>query len=103
MTMISAVFLLLGAPPVPLAALLPVSQHRRGDHDDALHARKQGRLLPVGEIERRIVPQMRGARYIGFDFDAGSAVYTLKFLREGHVIWVSVDGRSGTVIGRAGG
>lgn len=102
MTMISAAFLLLSAPPA-LPAMLPVTQHRRGDHDDALHARKQGRLLPVGEIERRIVPQMRGAKYIGFDFDAGSAVYTLKFLREGHVIWVSVDGRSGAVIGRAGG
>ena len=78
-------------------------QHRRGDQDEALAARKQGRILPLRDIEQRIVPTMRNARYIGFSFDSASAVYTLKFLRDGNVIWVSVDGRSGAVLGRAGG
>ena len=73
-----------------------------GDQDAALEARRDGRILPLREIERRVVPMMGGAKYIGFDFDSGSAVYTLKFLRDGSVIWVSVDGRSGQVIGRAG-
>ena len=45
---------------------------------------------------------MTGAQYIGVDFDPGSAVYTLKFLRGGAVIWVDVDGRSGQVLGRTG-
>ncbi len=71
------------------------------DQDAALAARKQGRILPLREIENRVVPHVR-AQYIGFDFDSASAVYTLKFLRERSVIWVMVDGRSGNVIGRSG-
>ena len=43
---------------------------------------------------------MAGAQYIGVEFDPGSAVYTLKFLRDGRVIWVDVDGRTGQVLGR---
>ncbi|UIJ45965.1 hypothetical protein LZK98_03145 [Sphingomonas cannabina] len=77
-------------------------RHRRGDQDAAREAREQGRLLSLREIERRVVPKMKGAQYIGFDFDSGTQVYTLKFLRDGNVIWVSVDGRSGAVIGRTG-
>lgn len=65
----------------------------------------QGQLLPLRAIEGRVVPQMirKGAQYIGFDFDSGTGIYTLKFLRNGNVIWVDVDGRSGQVMGRAGG
>ena len=92
-----------------LALLAPVSgttgepMQRRGDQDAALAARQQGRILPLREIENRIIPTMRGAQYIGFDFDSSAAVYTLKFLRDGSVIWVTVDGRSGAVLGRTGG
>ena len=64
--------------------------------------RNLGASGPWREIERRVVPTMPGAQYIGVDFDPGSAVYTLKFLRDGHVIWVDVDGRSGQIIGRTG-
>ena len=45
---------------------------------------------------------MKDAQYIGFDFEMPSAIYTLKFLKDGNVIWVDVDGRSGQVIGRTG-
>ena len=90
-----------------LALALPGGEPQRaprgyGDQDAALEARRDGRILPLREIERRVVPMMGSAKYIGFDFDSGSAVYTLKFLRDGSVIWVSVDGRSGAVVGRAG-
>lgn len=85
------------------AALAPVApaQHH-SDQREAWEARREGRVLPVREIERRVVPSMKGAQYIGFDFDGGTAVYTLKFLREGQVIWVDVDGRTGQVLGRTG-
>jgi hypothetical protein len=83
-----------GAP-----GFVPV-QH--GDQRAAREARMAGRLLPLREIERRVVPGMAGAQYIGFDFDSGSGIYTLKFLREGNVIWVTVDGRSGAILGRTG-
>ena len=87
-----------GASPLPL---LPV-QHYRADQEAARQARQAGRLLPLREIERRVVPQMSGAKYIGFDFDSASGIYTLKFLRNGTVIWVTVDGRSGAILGRTG-
>lgn len=75
---------------------------RREDHRAAHAARVQGRILPLREIEKRVVPRMRGARYLGFDFDSGTEVYTLKFLRDGNVIWVEVDGHSGQILGRTG-
>ncbi len=65
-------------------------------------ATREGRILPLKEIERRVVPTMKGAQYIGFDLELPSGVYTLKFLRDGKVIWVDVDGRTGQVIGRTG-
>jgi hypothetical protein len=98
--MIMAFSLLLAASaPAAAPVLLPV-QH--GDQRAAREARMAGRLLPLREIERRVVPQMSGAQYIGFDFDSGSGIYTLKFLRNGSVIWVTVDGRSGAILGRTG-
>ncbi|MES2338947.1 MAG: hypothetical protein V4537_12695 [Pseudomonadota bacterium] len=81
---------------------MPVVVQSRADQDEALAARRRGEVLPYKEIERRVVPTMRGARYLGFDYDAASAVYTLKFLRDGSLIWVMVDSRSGSVIGRTG-
>ena len=89
---------LLLAPPLQL----PVAQHRT-DQWRAWEARREGRILPLREIEARVVPQMKGADYIGVDFDGASGIYTLKFLRDGDVIWVQVDGRSGQVLGRIGG
>jgi len=86
------------------AMLLPAShagaQRRHDDQQQARQARRDGRIMPVPEIERRVVPAMKGAQYLGFDFDPDGAIYTLKFLRNGTVIWVDVDGRSGRVIGR---
>jgi len=76
------------------------AQHR--DQQRAWDATRRGELLPSREIERRVVPTMRGAQYLGFDFDGESSIYTLKFLRDGNVIWVEVDGRSGAVLGRTG-
>ena len=80
---------------------LPIAAHHRGDQWRVFEQRREGRILPLREIEGRVVPQMRGADYIGFDFDGANGIYTLKFLRDGAVIWVEVDGRSGQVIGRS--
>ena len=53
-------------------------------------------------IEARVIPTMKGYEYLGFDLDFSTAVYTLKFMRDGVVVWVDVDGRSGQIIGRTG-
>ena len=89
------VLLLLGGDPQQIA------QHR-GDQWRAFEQRREGRILPLRDIEARVVPGMKKAEYIGFDFDGGSGIYTLKFLRDGSVIWVEVDGRSGKVLSRTG-
>ncbi len=87
----------------PLLAGVAVAQapdQRHGDQRSAFEARKTGRSLSLREIEARVIPTMRGSQYIGFDYDSGSAIYTLKFLRDGTVIWVDVDGRTGQIVGR---
>lgn len=84
------------------AVAVPADAQRRGESRDVFEAMKSGRLLPLREIEHRVVPTMRDAQYLGFDFDNDAAIYTLKFLRNGNVIWVEVDGHSGQIIGRSG-
>ena len=83
-------------PPLAGAGLQHVDQR------EAWRARREGRILPIREIEGRVLPTMRGSQYLGFDFDAERGIYTLKFLRDGTVIWIEVDGRSGQIIGRTG-
>ena len=73
---------------------------RRGDQVEAFEARRQGRLMPLREIERRIVPRMNGAQYLGVELDDG--IYTFKFLRDGNVVWLFVDGRSGQILRQMG-
>jgi hypothetical protein len=93
MTMFAALSL------IALAAAAPADQRRDGVA--ATQARREG-VMKIREVERRIIPTMGDAQYLGFDLEMPSGVYTLKFLRDGNVIWVEVDGRSGQVIGRSG-
>ena len=90
---------------IGLAIAAPVfaaSEQRRGDQQWAYEARREGRIRPLKEIESRVVPTMRGAQYLGSEVDSGTGIYTLKFLREGTVIWLEVDGRTGQILGRTG-
>ena len=87
---------------LPLGGAAEAWAQKRGDQMQAFDARRQGRLMSLLDIELRVVPSMSGAEYLGSDFDGANGVYTLKFLRDGTVIWVDVDGRSGQVIGRTG-
>ncbi len=95
-------------PAIVLAALAalcvcgPADAQRRGQQQEAFDQMRSGRILPLRDIERRVLSTMGNAQYIGFDFDSVSGIYTLKFLRNGDVIWVAVDGHTGQIIGRAG-
>ncbi|MDP1028391.1 hypothetical protein Q5H91_14295 [Sphingomonas sp. KR1UV-12] len=91
--------LLIGLSPTGPGA---AAAQKRPDQMQAFDGRRNGRLVPLREIERRVVPAMGGAEYLGSDFDGASGIYTLKFLRNGNVIWVDVDGRSGQIVGRTG-
>jgi hypothetical protein len=87
-----------------LAVTAPVDAQRRGDADAVYEGRRSGALMPLRAIENGIVPRMkaRGADYIGAEYDSDVGRYRLKFMRDGSVIWVDVDGRTGAIVGRAG-
>ena len=89
---VAAAALLTGAVAVPAAA------QSRGDQASAREEMKAGRNLPVREIERRVIPQMRGHEYLSFEYDGNSSAYRLKFLKEGQVVWVDVDARTARIL-----
>ena len=75
---------------------------RSREQDAALKALQEGRIKPLHSIESMIFPQMRGYDYLGPELDAASARYRLKFMRNGQVIWIDVDARTGQIISRSG-
>jgi hypothetical protein len=56
-------------------------------------------VLSPAQIERRIVPMMPGMQYLGPEYDPQAMAYRLKFIRNGRVVFVDVDGRTGRIIG----
>ena len=85
-----------------LALAAPVSgePQRRGDQVEAFEARRQGRLMPLRDIEQRIIPRMGNSQYLGVELDG--TIYTFKFLRGGNVVWLYVDGQTGRVLRQIG-
>lgn len=69
-----------------------------GDQANARAELQAGRNLPIREIERRILPTMRGDEYLGFEYDSTAQAYRLKFIREGRMIWVDVDAQTARVL-----
>jgi hypothetical protein len=92
--------LLAAFAPAGHAAAQP-DRHRQ-DAEARAPKRPAAPPLSVREIEKRVVPRLPGAQYLGFDYDPATEVYTLKFLRNGSVIWVDVDGRTGAIVRRTG-
>jgi len=60
---------------------------------------QQGRAMPLPQLERRVMPQMPGAEYLGPELNRGT--YRLKFMQNGRVIWVDVDSQTGRIIRRS--
>ncbi|MGH6784516.1 MAG: hypothetical protein ACREBP_07820 [Sphingomicrobium sp.] len=69
------------------------------DTDRAFEAKREGRSMPLPQLERRILPFMGGADYLGPELNGGT--YRLKFMLDGKVIWVDVDARTGRIIRRS--
>ena len=55
--------------------------------------------MPLPQIERRVMPFMGGADYLGPELNGGT--YRLKFMRNGQVIWVDVDAATGRIMRRS--
>ncbi len=73
----------------------------RSDQGDARREMRAGNQLSLREIERRVLPQMRGSEYLGPSYDSTARAYRLKFIREGRVTYIDVDARTGRIISRA--
>ena len=69
------------------------------DADRAFEATQKGRSMPLPKIERRVLPFMGGADYLGPEFDGDT--YRLKFVKDGRVIWVDVDAATGRILGKS--
>ena len=69
------------------------------DAERAFRATQEGRSMPLPRIERRVMPLMPGADYLGPEFNGKT--YRLKFIKDGRVIWVDVDAATGQIVRRS--
>lgn len=90
----------LAAMLVPAGGAEAAAQ-RRGDQERAYQAAQSGELKPFREIAAAARREAGGAPLIGTDYDSEASVYRLKFMRDGAVFWLDVDGRSGQIVGRS--
>ena len=60
---------------------------------------RAGEIMPFEAIQRRVVQETPG-EYVGAQFDQNSRIYRFRFLREGNLINVDVDARTGERIRR---
>jgi hypothetical protein len=68
------------------------------DANRAWQGVRDGRSMPLPQLERRVMPMMGGADYLGPELNGDT--YRFKFMQNGRVIWVDVDGQ-GRVIRRS--
>ena len=70
------------------------------DSERAFQGRREGRSMPLPQLERRVMPFMGpNADYLGPELNGGS--YRMKFIQNGRVIWVDVDPQTGRIIRRS--
>jgi hypothetical protein len=77
----------------------PVLADPPRDAQRAFKATRDGRSMPLPKIERRVMPLMPGADYLGPELNGNT--YRLKFMKNGRVIWVDVDAVTGRIVRRS--
>ncbi len=88
-------------PLMALAALLPATSTLAGPGSEQGELRRDvraGSVKKPSEIEARVLPMMRGMQYLGPEYDPVAMAYRLKFIRDGRVVFVDVDARTGQII-----
>ncbi|MEP5937467.1 MAG: PepSY domain-containing protein [Erythrobacter sp.] len=79
----------------------PAHAQSRSDQGEARKEMKAGNVLSLREIERRVLPKMRGSQYLGPAYDSTARAYRLKFIKDGRVTFIDVDAATGRVINRS--
>ena len=77
----------------------PALADKPREADRAFNAKRSGRAMPLPNIERRVMPFMGDADYLGPEFNGRT--YRLKFVKDGRVIWVDVDAATGRILGKS--
>jgi len=77
----------------------PPPAPRMREQERAFEATREGRSMPLPQLEQRVLPFMGGADYLGPELNGGT--YRLKFMQNGRVIWVDVDAQTGRIIRRS--
>ena len=91
----------IGAAPAVAGNGVYAQDQSRTDQGDARREMRAGNQLSLREIERRILPQMRGSEYLGPSYDSTARAYRLKFIKDGRVTYIDVDARTGRIINRS--
>ena len=84
-----------------LAGPVALAQGRKDEQGQARREMQAGNVLSLREIEQRVLPQMSGMEYLGPSYDPVAMAYRLKFIRDGRVVFVDVDARTGRGMGRS--
>ncbi|MBC2660631.1 PepSY domain-containing protein [Novosphingobium flavum] len=61
---------------------------------------RAGNVRPPREVEARVIAMMAGMQYLGPEYDSVAMAYRFKFIRDGRVVFVDVDARTGQVLDR---
>lgn len=80
---------------------LAVAQQRPDEQNEARRDLRAGNVRSLREIERRVLPTKPGMQYLGPEYDPAAMAYRLKFIRDGRVVFVDVDARTGQVLGES--
>lgn len=94
----SILAVVIGAVTFTLISPTAEAVQRRDEQNDARAQMMAGKVKSLRSIENRVLPKMSGSQYLGPEFDPVAQVYRLKFIRKGRVVFVDVDGRTGTIL-----
>ena len=99
MKRILASILAAGLVAGPIASAPAFAQ--RSEQGEARREMSAGNAMKLRDIERRVVPTMGDAEYLGPAYDPTAKAYRLKFIKKGRVIFVDVDARTGRILHRS--
>ena len=79
----------------------PYAQQRPDEQNEVRRDLRSGAVRSLRDIERRVLPTKPGMQYLGPEYDPSAMVYRLKFIRDGRVMFVDVDAKTGRVLRRS--
>jgi hypothetical protein len=87
--------MMVSAMLVPAMSTEAAPGDAQGEVRRELHA---GAVRPLRDIEQHVLPMMPGMQYLGPEYDPLAMAYRLKFIRDGRVVFVDVNARTGQII-----